>query len=212
MDRQQTDRVGSLLLGHGLELRRPDRLLVADELDEAVEIGAAHLLVRAREAHQLPQVGVSPPAVPAGEHREVVVVRRDHVVAKPLQAGAGRRRDETLVALLERAHEPHVVGRQRLRQRALDPGVQRPLPRVTPDQDESVVRHADERRRQHRRERLVVVAVVEQPQVGEQVDDLLLAEVPAPGRAVCRQVLLAERRLVLLGVGAGGEQQHDLAA
>ena len=60
-------------------------------------------------------------------------------------------------------------------------------------------------------ERLVVVAVVQQPQVGEQVDDLLLAEVPPPRRAVGRQPRRAQRRLVALRVGAGGEQQHDLA-
>jgi hypothetical protein len=40
--------------------------------------------------------------------------------------------------------------------------------------DEPVVRDAHERRRQHGDERLVVVAVVQQAQVGEEVDDLLL--------------------------------------
>ena len=79
------------------------------------------------------------------------------------------------------------------------------------DVDERVVRHADERRGEHGRERLVVVAVVEQAQVGEQVDDLLLAEVPATRRAIGRQAPLAQRRLVALGVGAGGEEQDDLA-
>ena len=76
---------------------------------------------------------------------------------------------------------------------------------------EPVVRDADERRREHGDERLVVVAVVQQAQVREQVDDLLLAEVPAAGRAVGRQVVRPQRRLVALGVGAGGEEQHDLA-
>ncbi len=50
-----------------------------------------------------------------------------------------------------------------------------------------------------------------QAQVGEHVDDLLLAEVPAAGRAVGRQPLGAERGLVALGVGAGGEEEDDLA-
>ena len=79
------------------------------------------------------------------------------------------------------------------------------------DQDERVVRDADERRREHGDERLVVVPVVQQAQVAEQVDDLLLAEVPSPGRAVGRQAERAERRLVALGVGAGREEQDDLA-
>ena len=57
----------------------------------------------------------------------------------------------------------------------------------------------------------VVVAVVEKPQVGEQVDDLLLSEVPAAGRPVRRQPLAPKRLLVALGVGAGGEEHDDLA-
>ena len=60
-------------------------------------------------------------------------------------------------------------------------------------------------------ERLVVVAVLEQPEVGEQVDHLLLAEVAAAGRAVRRQTGLAQLLLVPLRVGAGGEEQDDLA-
>ena len=45
----------------------------------------------------------------------------------------------------------------------------------------------------------------------QQVDDLLLAEVAAAGRAVGRQPERAQLLLVRLGVGAGGEEQHDLA-
>ena len=55
------------------------------------------------------------------------------------------------------------------------------------DQDDRVVRDSDERRRQDGGERLVVVAVVQQPQVGEEVDHLLLAEVAAARRTVRRQ-------------------------
>ena len=46
----------------------------------------------------------------------------------------------------------------------------------------------------------------------EEVDDLLLAEVAAAGRAVRGQALQAQLLLVPLGVGAGREQEHDLAA
>ena len=58
------------------------------------------------------------------------------------------------------------------------------------DEDERVVRDADERRREHGQQRLVVVAVLQQPQVREQVDDLLLAEVAAAGHPDRRQVEL----------------------
>ena len=187
MDRQQADRVGALLLGDRLELGRADRLLVADHVDEPRDVRAAQLLVRAREAHQLAQVRVAALAVPAREHREVVVVRGDDLLAESLEAGARRRGDEPLVALLERAHEPLVVRRERLGQRALDTGVERPPTGMAPDQDDRVVRDADERRSEHGRKRLVVVAVVQEPEVREQVDDLLLAEVAATGRAVRRQ-------------------------
>ena len=82
---------------------------------------------------------------------------------------------------------------------------------MTADQHERVVRDADERRGEHRRERLVVVAVVQQPQVRQEVDHLLLAEVAAARRTVGRQPLGAQRRLVALRVGPGSEEQHDLA-
>ena len=52
---------------------------------------------------------------------------------------------------------------------------------------------------------------MQEPQVREQVDDLLLAEVPAPGRAVRAQPGSAQLLLVPLRVGAGGEEEHDLA-
>ena len=76
---------------------------------------------------------------------------------------------------------------------------------------ERVVRDADERRREHRQQRRVVVAVLEQPEVHEQVDDLLLAEVALAGRAVRRQPRPPQLVLVPLRVGAGGEEEDDLA-
>ena len=82
---------------------------------------------------------------------------------------------------------------------------------MTADQHERVVRDADERRGQHGGERLVVVAVAEQAQVHEQVDHLLLAEVAPAGRAERRQPERAELLLVPLGVGAGREEEDDLA-
>ena len=119
--------------------------------------------------------------------------------------------DEPVEALAERAQQTRVALGELRRQRLLDAGEDRPLARRAADQHERVVRRADERRREHRQQRLVVVAVVQQPQVREQVDDLLLAEVAAPGRAIRAQPRPAQLLLVPLGVGAGGEQQDDLA-
>ncbi len=52
---------------------------------------------------------------------------------------------------------------------------------------------------------------MEQAQVREQIDDLLLAEVPAPGSPVRRQPLRAQGVLVRLRARARREQQHDVA-
>ncbi len=210
VDGQEPHRVGSLLLRHGLELRRAERLLVVDEADEALDVAPARLLVAARQPHQLAQVGVAARPVPAGEDGQVVVVLRDGELAQPLEREPGGGRDEPLVALLESTDEPLVLGRERLRQRALDPGEERPAAGLPPDQHERVVRDADERRREHGDERLVVVAVAQQPQVHEQVDDLLLAEVAPSRRPEGRQPERAQLLLVPLGVRAGGEQQDDL--
>src|SRR5439155_16312224 len=97
------------------------------------------------------------------------------------------------------------------RQRMLDPGEERPPRRSPPDQREAVVRDSDERRRENGKQRRIVVSVVQQTQIREQIDDLLLPEIALPVRAVRREPGLAELTLVPLGVGAGGEEQHDLA-
>jgi hypothetical protein len=133
------------------------------------------------------------------------------LLAQPLERDARRRGDEPVVALAERAQQLLVTLVERRRERALDPGEQRPPTDVATDQHERVVRDAHERRREHRHERLVVVAVPQQPQVREQVDDLLLAEVAAAGRAVGRQAERPQLLLVPLGIRTGREQKHDLA-
>ena len=74
VDREQPDDVGALLLGNRLELGGADDALLANEAHEALDVGAAQLLVRARQPRQLAQVRVAAPPVPLGEHREVVVV------------------------------------------------------------------------------------------------------------------------------------------
>ena len=60
-------------------------------------------------------------------------------------------------------------------------------------------------------ERHVVVAVLQQAEVHEQVDDLLLAEVALAGCAVRRQACASQLVLVPLGVGARREEEDDLA-
>ena len=201
MNRQQPDGVGALLLRHGVALRRADRLLLLDEADEALDIRAAQLLVRAGEPRELAQVRVAPAAVPLREHGEVVIVVGDDPLAEALEREPRRRLGEPVVALPEGAQQPRVVGVEISRQRALETGEDRAA-RVAPDQHQRVVRDADERRGEHADERLVVVAVLEQAEVREQVDDLLLAEVAAAGGAVGGEAGAAQLLLVPLGVRA----------
>jgi hypothetical protein len=106
VDRQQPNRVGALLLGHSLQLLRPDRLLLEDEADEPLDVGSAQLLVRAGQARELAQVRVPPLAVPAREHGQVVVVLGDDRLAEALERQPRRHGDEPLVPLLERAQQP----------------------------------------------------------------------------------------------------------
>src|SRR5207237_3742967 len=77
VDRQQAYRVCALLLRDRLELSRSDRFLLANEADEALDVRAAELLVRAREPHQLAEVRVAAASVPLRENGEVVVVIGD---------------------------------------------------------------------------------------------------------------------------------------
>ena len=211
MDREQPHRVGALLLGDGLELAGADGFLVAHEADEALDIRAAQLLVGSCEPGKLAQVRVAAPSVPLREHREVVVVLRDDPLAQPLERESRRQRCEPVIALPESAQKACVPLGHRLRNPAVEPGEQRPLRRRASEQDERVVRHADKGRREDAHERLVVVPVMEQPQVREQVDDLLLAEVALPGRAIGRNAEGAELLLVPLRVGTGSEEEHGLA-
>ena len=144
VNREQPHRARALLLRHGLPLRRADRLLLAHEADEALDVRAAQLLVGAGEPRQLAQVRVAAAAVPLGEHGEVVVVLGDDPLAQALERQPARRGREPVVALLERAHEPLVRGREARRRLPLEAGEDRPLRRRPADQHESVVRDADE--------------------------------------------------------------------
>jgi hypothetical protein len=211
VDREQPHGVGVLLLGHRLQLPRAHRLLLAHEADEALDVATAQLLVRAREPRKLAHVGVAPAPVPLGEDREVVVVVADDALAELLQGEAVRGTCESLVTLQEGAAQAPVLVRQVGRKAALEREEQRPPRRGPADERERVVGDADERRREHGHERLVVVAVVQEAEVGEEVDHLLLAEVAAAGGSVGLEAGPAELLLVVLGVRPGGEEEDDLA-
>ena len=211
VDGQEPHGAPSLLLGNRLELLRAERILVAHEPHEALDVRAAHGLVVARQASELAEVRESSRPVPPREDGEVVVVLAHHALAESLEPDPRRGANQSLVALEERAQQARVARVELLGKRPLERREQRTALGVAPEKDERVVRDADERRREHGGERDVVVAVVKEPQVGEQVDDLLLPEVAAPRRAVRRKPLAAECLLVLLGVRARCEQHDDLA-
>ena len=181
VDREQPHRVGPFLLRHGVALRGARGVLLGDEADEPLEIGPSQLLERPGEPGELPQVRVPPLPVAPREHRKVVVVLDEDPFAEQLERQPRRALDEALVPLEERAHEASIVLREVGGQRALDALEDRATLRGRANEDEGIVRHAHERRRQDGEERLVVVPVLEEPQIGEQIDDLLLAEVATSG-------------------------------
>ena len=190
---------------------RADRLLAGHEPDEALEVCAAELFVRPRQARQLAEIRVAPLSVAAGEDREVVVVLGHDALAEELERRGRRDVEQSLVALPEGEEQALILVGEVAWERPLERPEDRLALRLGPDQDESVVRDPDEGRRQHGQERLVVVAVVQEPEVREQVDDLLLPEVVASGGAVGREADGAKLLLEPLGVRAGGEEEDDLA-
>jgi hypothetical protein len=167
MNREQPNGVCPLLLRDGLQLFRADGLLFPNETHEPFEVRPAELLVRPREPRQLAEIRVAALAVPLRQRGEVVIVFDDDLLAQALERQPRRLRGQPLVPLLERADEPR-VGRVELRRNlALDPDEERPPAAGAPDQDERVVGDADERRGEDGDERLVVVAVLKQPEVSE---------------------------------------------
>src|SRR5262245_10034213 len=109
---------------------------------------------------------------------------------------ARRATRQAVVALAKCADELRVSFGQALGHRLLEPAIERALLGRAPEVQEAVVREPNERRGEDGDERLVVVAIVQEPQVGEQVDDLLLVVVVAAGRAERGQPELAQRLLV----------------
>ena len=114
-------------------------------------------------------------------------MRRDDLLAQALERRPRGGGDEPLVPLLEGAEQALVVLRERSGSERSIPVKSGRLPacrRISTSASFETPTNGDASTVD---ERLVVVAVVEQPQVREQVDDLLLAEVPAAGRAIGRQ-------------------------
>jgi hypothetical protein len=211
VNREEANRSAPLLLGDCLELLRPQRVLLPHETHEPLDVGAPDSLVVAGEPSELAHVGEAACAVPARQDGEVVVVLGDDSLAQLLEPDAVRRAHETLVALEKRTQQALVALGKMLREPALERREERTAWRVAARENERVVRDADERRGEHRRQGDVVVAVVEEPEVGEQVDDLLLPEVATTGRAVRGQSLSPEGLLVSLRVRSGSEEHDDLA-
>ncbi len=211
VDRHQPHRVGAFFLGHRIRLLGTDRLLTGDEPHEALEVGSAQLLVRPCQPPELAEVRVPPLAVWPSEHREVVVVLAEDALAELLEGHVRRQLEQAVVSLPEGEEQPPVALRQVAGEPALDTAEDRLPLRVRADEDQGVVRHSDERRGQHRQQRLVVVPVDQEAQIREQVDDLLLTEVVAARDPIGGQPHRAKLLLEPLGVRAGCEEHHDLA-
>ncbi len=211
MDGEEADGIGSFFLRDCVALGGPDRLLFRDEADEPLDVGTAELLVRAREACELAQVGITTLTVAPRENGQVIVVLDQDALAEELERELGGGVDEPLVPLQKRPDEPSVVLSEIRRQRPLEALEDRAPLGGGANENERVVRDADEGRGENGQERLVVVAVLEQPQVVEQVDDLLLAEVSAPRHPDRRQVDGPKLLLEPLRVRPCGKQEHDLA-
>src|SRR4029450_1750822 len=103
-------------------------------------------LVGAREARELPQVGVAATAVPVREDSEVVVVFGDDALAEQLQRQLRGRVDEAVEPLPEGTQQTSVTLGELRRQRLLDAGEDRPLARGATDEHERVIGRTDERR------------------------------------------------------------------
>ena len=201
--RQQPDRIRALVLCQRLRLVHSGRALVGDEANEPFDVTAAQVLEGAREPPELADVRVAAAAVPLREHREVVVVLGHDRLEQALEPGRLRPCRQPVVALPERTEQLLVALGQLGGHRALEPREERTTAGRAPKEDERVVRHADERRREHGHERLVVVAVVEQTQVRHEIVDLLLPEVAATGRAIRGQAYGPQLLLEDVGVRPG---------
>jgi len=138
-------------------------------------------------------------------------VGADDLFAEPLEGQRRRLRGQPVEALLEGLEEARILGRKPFGRALLEAHEERPLRRGAAEQDERVVGGADERRGEHGHESLVVVAVVQQAQIGKQVDYLLLVVVVAAGRAEGREPERPQLLLIKPRIGARGEQEHDLA-
>src|SRR4029078_13419232 len=97
-----------------------------DEADEALDIGAAQLLVKPGKPRQLAQVRVSAPPVPLREPGEVVVVLDHDLLADPLEPNRARDRAQPVVALPERLQEPRVALGRAFGNPLLEPREERP--------------------------------------------------------------------------------------
>jgi hypothetical protein len=146
MDGQEANGPGALLLGDGLELLDSCGVLLQDEADESLDVGAPQLLVRAREPGELAQVRVAPAPVPLREDGEVVVVLDDDLLAEALEPDSARHRRQAVVPLPERVEQPIVALGQRLGEPLLQGGEEWPPDRGPAERQQAVVGDAHEGR------------------------------------------------------------------
>src|SRR5205823_10996856 len=123
----------------------------------------------------------------------------DDALAQALEREPRHRSGETVEPLPERAQQAHIALLQSRRHGPLDAGEERPTKCRAAQEDERVVRHADEGRGEHADERTVVVAVLQESQVREQVDHLLrseehTSELQSLAYLVCRLLLEKKKK------------------
>ena len=218
MDRHQPHRVERLALDRRLRLARLARArprAPGDQLQERVQVRAVGALVLAGQAHQLAHV--RQPALTPGHRQD------GQVVAGQLDDPVDQRLDRCPPRRPPLHREPLGKPSQPLPRRQVEPveravGLAEHSPWIDPSrarhrgQDhQRVGRHPDQRRGQHRVERLLGAGVGQRLEVADHVDHLRVGPVAAPADHVGGNPPLLERALVDPQVGGGAREQHDVA-
>ena len=195
-------------------------------LQEAAEVAPLVVLVLARKAHQLANVGHPAGAPGTGEEREVVAEGRHRPLHEVVEGAQGRLRAQRTQPLAEGAQalgiclgdqrEPVLVDVVRrlvcLTEAPGDDGPDRAALADRPAQEpEGVGAHAGRWRRQGAEEHLVVKRVRDRGQDPQQVLHLLLGPVAPTTHDVRLEAGPAQRLLEGIDVGEGAKQHDDLA-
>ena len=196
--------------GRCVRLAQIARVAQAHLLDEPGQVRPALALVGARGAHELARVAEAALAVGRRQAGQVVVVLGDDALEQRREAELAARAHDPVVELLEAVDEGAVALGQSLQLPQLDGPVERALRRVA-QRREAVVRDADERRREHHEQGVIVEAVAQQGEVRAQVAHLLRAVEAAAELAACNEPHAFQRRRIRRGVARGAQQHRDPA-